>query len=286
VNHQRLSRIRVSNRIADRSHLVGSTFLFAAAALLLSSFTPLSASAGNARGQGPKPTIVLVHGAWAGPSGWQQVVDQLHKDGFQTVTPTLDLLSLDGDVAIVRAALDAIPGEKILVAHSYGGAVVSNATYGRSDIRAIVYTAAFVPEPGESGISLLEGYTPSAALEHLVFTGEPGNSPAYLDSAFFHEIFGADLSDDEAAAMNAAQRPTHPASIGAPSGPVGWHDLPLYYAVSGQDLIIDPNLERWMAQRAGATTIEFKQASHVGGFTVHAHQFTNLIERAVRETGC
>ncbi|HEX5164926.1 MAG TPA: alpha/beta hydrolase, partial [Thermomicrobiales bacterium] len=221
---------------------------------------------------------------WADPSSWQQVVDQLHRDGFQTVTPRLDLLSVEGDVSIVRAALDATPGEKILVAHSYGGFVASNASAGRSDIRALVYTAAFAPEQGETALGLFEGYEPSAALDHLVFTGEPWNSPAYLDPAFFHEIFCADVSDAEAAVMNAAQQPTHPALLVTPSGPVGWHDLPLYYAVSGQDRIIDPNLERFMAARSGATTIEFKKASHTGGFTAHAHQFTNLIERAVRET--
>lgn len=286
MNHRSPLPYRVTNRTADPSQLAWSMLIIAAAALLFLSLTPVSVSAGNAHGHGPKPTIVLVHGSWADPSGWQQVVNRLHKDGYQTVTPTLDLLSIDGDAAIVRAALDATAGDKILVAHSYGGIVVSNASYGRSDIRALVLTAAFVPDEGESGISLLEGYAPSAALDHLVFTGEPWNSPAYLDPAFFHEVFAADLSEEEAAAMNAAQRATHPATFLAPSGPVGWHDLPVYYAVSGQDLVIDPNLERWMAQRAGATTIEFKKASHAGGFTVHAHRFTKLIERAVRETGC
>jgi pimeloyl-ACP methyl ester carboxylesterase len=277
---------RATVRTAVHAHLVWPIFLLAAAALLLLSLSPVTADAERIGRHGPKPTMVLVHGAWADPSGWQQVADRLQKDGFETVIPTLDLLSLDGDVAIVRAALDAIAGDKILVGHSYGGAVVSNASAGRADIRAIVYTAAFVPDQGESGLDLLEGYTPSAALDHLVFTGEPWNSPAYLDSAWFHEIFAADLSDADAAAMNAAQQPTHPATFASPSGPVGWHDLPIYYAVSGQDRIIDPALQRWLAARAGATTIEFKHASHVGGFTVHAHQFTKLIERAVRETGC
>lgn len=286
MSRQSISHARIAVRAADHSSVVRLMILAAAAALVFLSLTPVSANAGKARGHGPKPTIVLVHGAWAAPSGWQQVVEQLHKDGFQTVAPALDLLTLEGDAAIVRAALDAISGEKILVGHSYGGAVVANASYGRSDIRAIVYTAAFVPDQGESALSLLEGYAPSRALEHLVFTGEPGNSPAYIDRAFFHEIFAADLSRRAAAAMNDAQRPTHPAAFGVPSGSVGWHDLPTYYAVSGHDLIIDPNLQRWMAERAGATTIEFKKASHVGGFTVHAHKFTKLIERAVRESGC
>ena len=284
MHYQFPSPSRVTARTADPSQRMWPMVLIAAAVLLLSSLTPVSVGAGNATGHGPKPTIVLVHGAWADPSGWEEVVNRLNKDGYQTVTPRLDLLSVEGDVAIVRAALDAICGEKILVAHSYGGFVISNASYGRSDIRALVYTAGFVPDEGESAATLFEGYAPSRALEHLVFTGEPWNSPAFIDPAFFHEVFAADLSARQAAKLNDAQQPAHPATLVTPSGPVGWHDLPIYYAVSGQDLVIDPNLQRFMAERAGATTIEFKKDSHAGGFTVHAHQFTNLIERAVRDT--
>ena len=284
MNRQSMSQSRVAARTSDHSPVVWPMFVIAAAALVLFSLTPVSAHAGKVRGHGTKPTIVLVHGAWADPSGWQQVVKLLREDGYRTVTPKLDLLAPDGDVAIVRAALDAVAGDKILVAHSYGGFVASNAAHGRSDIRAIVYTAGFVPEQGESAGSLFEGYAPSQALVHLVFTGEPWNSPAYLDPAFFHAVFCADVSARQAAVLNAAQQATHPVALFAPSGPVGWHDLPTYYAVSGRDLVIDPNLQRFMAARAGATTIEFKKASHAGGFTVYAQQFTQLIERAVRET--
>lgn len=248
---------------------------------LLVTLVPAAASAARTRGPAPKPTIVLVHGAWADPSGWAQVVSRLTARGYTTVTPTLDLLAIAGDAAIVTAALDAIPGEKVLVAHSYGGIVASNAAAGRSDIRALVYTAAFVPDQGDSIVSMGEGYNPPAALGHLVFTGEPWNSTAYIDPAFFHEIFAADLSGPAAAAMNAAQRPAHAALFVAPSGPVGWRSVPTYYAISGNDLIIDPAMQRWMAKRIGARTIEFRNDSHVGGFTVHALQFANFIERAV-----
>jgi pimeloyl-ACP methyl ester carboxylesterase len=93
-----------------------------------------------------EPTIVLVHGAWAGPSSWDGVVGRLRDDGFRTVTPTLGLTSLAGDVASVDAVLNQMPGKKILVGHSYGGAVISGASYGRSDVAALVYSAAFVPD--------------------------------------------------------------------------------------------------------------------------------------------
>lgn len=233
-----------------------------------------------------RPTIILVHGAWAGPSSWDLVVKRLHRDGYVTSTPTLDLLSVAGDVATVRAALDSIPGRKILVAHSYGGFVISNAAFGRSDVLGLVFSAGFVPDQGDSIASLSVGFKPSEAFNHLIFTGTPFDSPAFIDPAFFPRFFCQDLSPKRAAALNAAQRPIHARILFTPSGPVAWHTLPSWYAVSGEDLIIDPEQERFMAQRAGATTIEFSEASHAGGIATnrYAKQFVKLIERAVEQT--
>jgi len=107
-----------------------------AAALMLS----LSAFSTSARAAESDPTIVLVHGAFASPAGWDGVADALHKDGYQTATPALGLTSVSDDVAIVRSTLDSILGDKILVGHSYGGFVITNAASGRSDVRGLVYT--------------------------------------------------------------------------------------------------------------------------------------------------
>ena len=126
--------------------------------LLCLSAIGFSASAPGTAAAADRPTIVLVHGAWSGPSAWDQTVAQLRKDGFQTATPRLDLLGVDSDVATVRAALDTISGMKVVVAHSYGGIVASNAAYGRSDILALVYTAAFVPDAGDSIVSMGAGF--------------------------------------------------------------------------------------------------------------------------------
>jgi pimeloyl-ACP methyl ester carboxylesterase len=104
-----------------------------AAALMLS----LVVFSTSARAAEPKPTVVLVHGAFASPAGWVEVANALHKDGYQTATPALGLDSVAGDVAIVRATLDSIPGDKILVGHSYGGFVITNAASGRSDVRGL-----------------------------------------------------------------------------------------------------------------------------------------------------
>src|SRR5260370_12807504 len=151
----------------------------------------VSASDGNSR-----PTSVLVHGGWAGPGSWSQVVGRLNGDGFVTVTPTLGLDTLAADVAIVQQTLDQIPGKKVLVGHSYGGEVITNAAFGRSDVVSLVYTAAFAPDQGESLSSLGAGYNPPAALPHLIFSGTPFASPCLIDHAFFRADFAQDLSPD------------------------------------------------------------------------------------------
>ena len=203
------------------------------AALLVLSALSVGARANNAEASTSKPTIVLVHGAWAGPSGWDEVVAGLRKDGYATATPTLGLASLNDDTATVRAALDSIPGKKILVGHSYGGAVISNAAYGRSDVLGLVYTAAFVPDEGDSLLSLGEGYQPPAALPHLIWAGAPFASPSLIDPSYFREDFAQDLSPKLAATLSAQQQPTDFSIIITPSGPVAWHTLPSWYAISG-----------------------------------------------------
>jgi pimeloyl-ACP methyl ester carboxylesterase len=240
--------------------------------------------AGRALAAGAKPTIVLVHGAWASPGGWDQVASQLHKDGYTTVAPRLDLLGVESDAATVRSVLDAIPGDKIVVAHSYGGVVASNATASRSDVSALVFTAAFVPDTGDSILSLGAGYNPPAPLAHLVWTGTPWASLAFIDPAQFPADFAADLSPKKAAVLNLGQQPTSPAILITPSGPVGWHPVPSWYAISGLDRVIDPAQQLWMAQRAGATVVRFDEASHAGGYTHYAARFTKLVEDAAAAT--
>jgi pimeloyl-ACP methyl ester carboxylesterase len=271
-------------RTARSPYLQRLLILFAAAVLLIVSFPPGPASADEVWDQ---PTIILVHGAWAGPSSWNQVVRDLHDDGYRTVTPALGLQTLQADVATVRATLDTIPGKKILVAHSYGGAVISNAAYGRSDVLGLVYAAAFVPDLGDTLVSLGTGFAPSDVVNHFLWTGPPfaPGSLSMIDPGFFPQLFAQDLPVSQAAALNAAQQPTAfiPLFV-TPSGPVAWHALPSWYAVSGADRMIDPAEEHFMAQRIHATTIEFPTASHVGGITVHAGRFTALIEQAVEST--
>ena len=250
------------------------------AVVLMVSVLPTMARADSSE----RPTIVLVHGAWASSEGWDMVVAGLQKDGYRTATPTLGLQSIAEDVAIVRAALDNILGPKILVAHSYGGFVISNAASGRSDVLGLVFTAAFVPDQGDSIFSLGAGFHTSEAFNHFIWTGTPFASPAFIDPAFFAQFFCQDLNPNLEATLNAEQIPLNFSIALTPSGPVAWHTLPSWYAISGKDLMIDPAEELFMAQRAGATTIVFPAASHAGGVTHYSTGFVKLIEEAVQQT--
>jgi pimeloyl-ACP methyl ester carboxylesterase len=251
--------------------------LITAAVLLL-----LSALSTSARAAESHPTIVLVHGAFASPAGWDLVADALHKDGYQTATPALGLDSVANDVAIVRSTLDSIPGDKILVGHSYGGFVITNAASGRRDVRGLVYTAAYVPDSNETINSLGVGYAPPVFLPHLVFAP---SFPLVIDNPqFFPEDFAQDLNPKLGAEIAAEQRPTSLGLFETPSGPGAWHALPSWYAVSAHDRAIDPALQRFMAQRAGSTTVEFAAASHVGGLTHYKARFVKLIEQAAEAT--
>jgi pimeloyl-ACP methyl ester carboxylesterase len=246
-----------------------------AAALMLS----LVFSSSSARAAESNPTIVLVHGAFASPEGWSKVADALNKDGYQTATPALDMESVAGDVAIVRSTLDSIAGDKILVGHSYGGFVITNAASGRNDVRGLVYTAAFVPDTGETINGLGVGYTPGTFLSHLVLA--PAGFPYVIDDPRFYAAdFAQDLNPKLAAEITAEQRPTSVFVFDTPSRPGAWHDIPSWYAISGADRAIDPNLERFMAERAGSTTVQFDDASHVGGLTHYSTRFVKLIEQA------
>ena len=255
------------------------------AALLALVLIPATAFAQRANAAS-RPTIVLVHGAWAGPGGWDDVVTHLEKDGFTSRTPTLGLISSYSDVALVGAALDSIQGDKILVGHSYGGSVISQAAAGRDDVLGLVYTAAFVPDEGESLIALGAGYQPPAALQpgHLVFLGEPFASPSLIAPEFFRDDFAADLNPKLAARLSDQQGPTSFGLFFEPAGPIAWRNLPSWYAVSGLDRMVDPALQRDLAARIGATTVAYDDASHAGGFTHYAARLVKLIEQAASAT--
>src|SRR4051812_9501696 len=272
-----MNRLTESVTVDRRARLLRFGALIAAALML-----SLSAFSASARAAESDPTIVLVHGAFASPAGWGRVADALHKDGYRTATPALGLASVSDDVAIVRSALDSIPGDKILVGHSYGGFVISNAASGRTHVRGLVYTAAYVPDSGETITDLSVGFAPGAFLAHLV--PAPSFPFFIVNPENFPEDFAQDLNPNLGAEIAAQQRPTSLGLFVTPSGPGAWRDLPSWYAVSAHDRAIDPALQRFMAERAGSTTVRFSAASHVGGLTHYAARFVKLIEQAIDAT--
>jgi pimeloyl-ACP methyl ester carboxylesterase len=284
---------RQARRPDTNSHIVtrrrsSSLVVVALAALVALLFGPLVQSAQSAPRSlanhreslaGARPTIVLVHGAFSGPSAWDTVSATLRKDGYTTTSVALPLTGATYDIAAVHTILDAVAGPKVLVAHSYGGFVASNAAAGRTDVAALVFTAAFVPAPGESILDLGAGYLPAAFLAPGHLNVDSGGS-ATITSAFFRDDFAQDLNPRLAATLDRMQRPTNLGILFTPSGSVAWPAVPSWYAVSGADRVIDPALQRYMAARAGATTVTFDDASHAGGFTHYASRFVKLVEQA------
>lgn len=211
-----------------------------------------------------KPTIVLVHGAFADSSGWNGVIADLNRAGYQTIAAANPLRSLDGDAAAVSAVIKAIPGDVVLVGHSYGGMVITDAAYGNNNVKALVYVAGFVPDAGDSAFALSTRFPGSTLGEALRPVPLPvGGVDLYIQSARFHDQFADDLPADVAALMAATQRPVTQGALEAKTVVATWKAVPAYVIYGTDDHNIPAELERFMAERAGAVkTVEIKGGSH------------------------
>ena len=214
------------------------------------------------------PTVVLVHGAFADASGWAGVISRLQADGIPVMAPANPLRSVSGDAAYIASVVTQIPGPVLLVGHSYGGVVISNAAPQANNVVGLVYVCAFIPDEGEALQTLAEQATDSLlgpALRPAQYPTGAGQEPGvelYIDPAQFHAVFCADLPAEQAAIMAVSQRPGSAFGFGEPSGPVGWKTLPSWALISPNDVTIGPSGERFMAERAGAVIAEV-DASHV-----------------------
>jgi pimeloyl-ACP methyl ester carboxylesterase len=219
--------------------------------------------------------VVLVHGAFADGSSWSGVTKRLQHDGYTVRTVQLREQSIADDAALVRHAIGGIPRPVVVVGHSYGGVVISEATTGAANVAGLVYVAAFALDKGESIQSVIAGYPPAAALKHLI-VDDQGN--ATLDPTDFVQHFASDVPRDDARALEAAQHPISVSILGTPAGAPGWKTIPSFYQVSTNDEAIDPNLQRFFAKRMAAHTIELA-ASHVS-LVSKSGAVAELIERA------
>ena len=236
------------------------------------------------------PTVVLIHGAFADASGWGGVITRLAAAGYTSYAPANPLRSVSGDAAYVRSFLSTIEGDVVLVGHSYGGAVITNAAVGADNVKALVYIAAFALDEGESagaGTDLGSDGPPPDLTQVVDIRPFPdageGNGDAYLKVEIFPQAFCQDLPAELAAVMAAAQRPAALATLVEPSGPPAWKTVPSWYLVASEDRVIPPAAERVMAARAGATVVEI-DSSHVAMIS-HPDEVTALIRQAIDAVG-
>ena len=222
-----------------------------------------------------KPTIVLVHGAFADATGWQKVIPLLEAKGFTVTAVQNPLKSIADDVATTKRAIESQKDDVVLVGHSYGGAIITGAGANNPKVKALVYVAAFAPDAGETIGALIAQY-PTTALG----TGLVPDSAGFLfiDRAKFHEIFAKDVSVGESAIMAATQKPVAGASFGEAQAVAAWKTVPSWYVVSTQDHAINPDSERFMAKRMNARITEI-EASHVS-FISQPAKIVKIIEEA------
>jgi pimeloyl-ACP methyl ester carboxylesterase len=225
-----------------------------------------------------KPTIVLVHGAFADALGWQKLIPILLRDGYRVTAVENPLQTLAGDVETTRRAIDEEKGPVVLVGHSYGGAVITGAGANNPKVKALVYLAAFGPGDGEAIGAFGDKYPVD-----LAKALRPDSAGfLYVDRSQLHKVFAADVSAGDAAIMAATQKPLS-SSVFTASVPVAaWKTIPSWYVVSKRDHAINPDLERFYAKRMHAHTTEV-DASHVA-FISHPREIAKVIEAAAMAT--
>ena len=268
-------------------HLRGARASVALATALLAPFA--FAATADARPAPAKPTVVLVHGAFADASGYATVIDRLRDDGYPVRAAPVPLLGLQEDAATVRGFLDSIEGPKIVVGHSYGGAVITQAASGKPDVKALVYLAALAPDKGEVLGELVETPVehPSAPMPLIpVNVTQADGTPRidlYLDPSKFRERFAADLPQRVADDLAATQRPLSKAAFtSALTVEPAWKTIPSWYLVAKQDRVMSPDLERLQARRIHAHTSQIDSSHAV--YISRPKAVADLVEQAARAT--
>lgn len=263
--------------------------LVAAALAALVLFATTGAASAHPKPHPPaaKPTIVLVHGAWADSSSWDAVTAQLQRDGYTVLAPPNPLRGLFADSAYLSAYLaQRTTGPVLLVGHSYGGAVITNAATTDPDVVGIVFVNAFAPAEGESLVGLLSSAGPvdvTALFDTVVYPGAPaGDVDLYLKTPVFTTVFASGVPAARAAVLAAGQRPITLSALTEASGPPAWATLPSWYVLGTADQIIPPSLQESMATRAGST-ITRVDAGHLSLVT-HPKVVTKVVETAARAT--
>jgi pimeloyl-ACP methyl ester carboxylesterase len=238
-----------------------------------------------------KPTVVLVHGAWADASSWSGEVTILQRAGYDVRAIANPLQDLTTDSEYVADYLKSLPGPIVLVGHSYGGAVITNAAAGLTNVKALVYVDAAAPSPGETNgqlsgsQSILVKDKPSQLFYTTSYPGAPaGATELYLKENIFVHYFASDLPRAEAERLWASQRGASTAAFNTPSKFAAWRTIPSWYFISTGDQIITPASEFWMARRAHSHIVVFNGGSHLTLIS-HPIAVTAVIASAICSVG-
>ena len=258
--------------------------VIAVLATVLAAVTPAAAS----HPRGPKPTVVLVHGAWADGSSWAKVTSRLIDDGYTVRVPPNPLRNLSTDSATIRDFLGTLSGPIVLVGHSYGGAVITNAATGNRNVKALVYVDAFAPKEGEAVLSLAGADSalavdPATVFDFVPYPGAPaGDVDLYLKHDTFVKSFASGLPRSQAEKLYPSQRPLTLSAGSGLSGPPAWATIRSWYVLGTKDLIITPTAQNFMATRAHSTITRI-HAGHLGLIS-DPRPVTKVIETAIRAT--
>ncbi|MET8760451.1 alpha/beta hydrolase [Lentzea sp. NPDC004782] len=245
---------------------VRKVFAVLGALLALAAAVPSGADAadGAEKSGAKKPTIVLVHGAFADASSWNDVVERLQRKGFPVVAVANPLRGLTYDANYLRKVLASIDGPIVLAGHSYGGMVESAAALGNPNVKALVYIAAFAPENGESALELSNKFPGSTLGDTLqtIDLGDGTNDLVIRQDKYWQQ-FAADVPRKDATLAAATQRPVNDSALTEKAGEPAWRQIPSYFVVAGKDKNIPVAAQRWMAERAHArAVVEAPTASH------------------------
>ncbi|WP_238019673.1 alpha/beta hydrolase [Dactylosporangium sp. AC04546] len=228
-----------------------------------------------------KPTVVLVHGAWAGTSSWTPVLERLRHEGYPVRAFANPLRGLTGDAAAAYAFLGSLHGPLVVVGHSYGGAVITNAADGNANVKALVYVDAAAPAVGET--------TGQLSGEGSALGGDPADlydtlgTDLYLRQSVFQRSFAPDLPMEESATLWAEQRPAAQAAFTTKSARAAWRTKPSWYVIGDADKIITPQSQHMMAKRAGSRVTTVPGGSHLTLIS-HPGPVTDTILAAARAT--
>jgi pimeloyl-ACP methyl ester carboxylesterase len=243
-------------------------------------FSPSSVSAQEAPRK--KTTVVLVHGAFAESASWNGVISRLLTQGYPVIAAANPLRSLKGDADYVAGILKSVKGPIVLAGHSYGGAVITNAANGNSNVKALVYVAGFAPETGET-CNGLTGRFPGSTLGPTLAPPVPlpdGGKDLYIQQDKFRAQFAADVPQDQTKLMAVTQRPVTEAALNETSDDPAWKTIPSWFIFGQLDKNIPPAVQLFMAKRAGAkTTVQVPGASHVVMIS-HPDAVAKLIDTA------